>query len=704
MALIGQIRKNSWILVVAIALGLGGFIFMDMFSGQQSVFGPDMTTMGEVEGTKVNINEFTRAEQLLYNNSGAEIFSRRDYLWNYFVEKAIIDQEAEALGIGVSRDELMDLQFGTNVSPIIQQRFMNPQTQQLDRQQLNQFRQAIESNQMTDPTMRAYWALQEEEIVNQRLKEKISTMVSKGFYAPTWMAEMFFKDQSSSMQFSYVQVPYDEIDNMDVTLSDEDYEAYLAENEATYKNEEETRRVEFVTFTVEPTAADTADLLAEMRNLATEFAAAENDTLFVESNYGTFDGAYFTQDQLSDAVADTIFSIPVGSTYGPYMEDGQYKVAKLTDRKIVPDSVRSRHILLRASTQQEYLQAVQTADSLVNLLETNQASFDSLALQFGTDATRTTGGDLDYAAPGQMVKPFNDLIFFEAEEDTVYTITTQFGIHVVEVTGKKFINNTEAAQVLYIGQPIVPSQNTQDSIYQEALAFVSANRTMEDLIQAVAERDYLELETSAPLERNDYNVGTLGASQSSRDIVRWAFNSDSEIDNVSPEVYIYQDEVELFNNKYVIAALRSILPPGVPDVEDIRDQIEPQVINRKKAEMLKERMVGKGMSTIASEFNVEIDTAANATFGGAFLPGLGNEPKVIASAFSMAQGETSEPIAGNSGVYVIEVIQAPSEVTPSNLAQQRRTASTSARAQVSSRIVPAIRKNADVEDYRSRFY
>ena len=39
MALISKIRKNSWILIVLIGLGLGGFIIMDMTSGQQSIFG-----------------------------------------------------------------------------------------------------------------------------------------------------------------------------------------------------------------------------------------------------------------------------------------------------------------------------------------------------------------------------------------------------------------------------------------------------------------------------------------------------------------------------------------------------------------------------------------------------------------------------------------------------------------------------------------
>ena len=53
MALIGKIRKNSWILIVMIGLGLGGFIIMDMTSGQQSVFGSGQFTMGEVEGEKL---------------------------------------------------------------------------------------------------------------------------------------------------------------------------------------------------------------------------------------------------------------------------------------------------------------------------------------------------------------------------------------------------------------------------------------------------------------------------------------------------------------------------------------------------------------------------------------------------------------------------------------------------------------------------
>ncbi|MDV7399432.1 peptidylprolyl isomerase, partial [Arthrospira platensis SPKY1] len=96
----------------------------------------------------------------------------------------------------------------------------------------------------------------------------------------------------------------------------------------------------------------------------------------------------------------------------------------MLDRKMIPDSVRSRHILIRAdmSNQMEIQQTFLTLDSLRVLINAGVQTFDTLALQFGQDGTASTGGDLGYAAPGQMVKPFNDLIFFQAEPDSLYIV------------------------------------------------------------------------------------------------------------------------------------------------------------------------------------------------------------------------------------------------------------------------------------------
>ena len=48
------------------------------------------------------------------------------------------------------------------------------------------------------------------------------------------------------------------------------------------------------------------------------------------------------------------------------------------------------------------------------------------------------------------------------------------------------------------------------------------------------------------------------------------------------------------------------------------------------------------------------------------------EPLVIGTAFGLAEGETSEPIEGNTGVYVVEV----TKVTPAPVMSSYQAAAT----------------------------
>ena len=143
MALISKIRKNMWLVIVLLALALAGFIIMDMTSGNNGGALGQKTTIGEVNGQKIDFMEFQRTEEALYGNSG-DPFTRKASLWNYFVENAIVNEIAEDNGIGVGADELNELEFGTNLSPMIQSFFRDPQTGQVDRNQLNEVKKAID--------------------------------------------------------------------------------------------------------------------------------------------------------------------------------------------------------------------------------------------------------------------------------------------------------------------------------------------------------------------------------------------------------------------------------------------------------------------------------------------------------------------------------------------------------------------------------
>ena len=150
MALIGKIRKHMWLVVVLLALALAGFIIMDMTNGNNGSGMGSKTTIGKVAGEKIDYMDFQRAEEALYSGSG-DVYGRRNSLWSYFVENAIINKISDATGIGVGADELNELEFGTNLSPLIQSFYRDPQTGQVNREQLNEIKKAIDEGTVTNP-------------------------------------------------------------------------------------------------------------------------------------------------------------------------------------------------------------------------------------------------------------------------------------------------------------------------------------------------------------------------------------------------------------------------------------------------------------------------------------------------------------------------------------------------------------------------
>ena len=220
MALISKIRKNSWILIVLIALGMGGFVAMDMVNTASRSSG-NQFTMGSVNGEKIDWNDFQRAERILYPNSTGDVYGQRNYIWNYMIEEHLINDEAEALGLGISTEELEDLQYGQRLSPIIQRNFRDPNTGQIDRNNLDQIKANLGTGKL-QPQLEEFWAFQTGEIRKERLQRKLTNIVKKGIYTPTWLAQQLQQEQGSSLDFLYVKIPIDTT-GAGIELTDDDY-------------------------------------------------------------------------------------------------------------------------------------------------------------------------------------------------------------------------------------------------------------------------------------------------------------------------------------------------------------------------------------------------------------------------------------------------------------------------------------------------
>jgi peptidyl-prolyl cis-trans isomerase C len=63
--------------------------------------------------------------------------------------------------------------------------------------------------------------------------------------------------------------------------------------------------------------------------------------------------------------------------------------------------------------------------------------FSKLAREFSTCPSKAKGGDLGWFTAGQMVKPFEEAVKKMAIGAISDPVSTQFGFHVIKVTGRK---------------------------------------------------------------------------------------------------------------------------------------------------------------------------------------------------------------------------------------------------------------------------
>ncbi|MEO5581829.1 MAG: peptidylprolyl isomerase [Saprospiraceae bacterium] len=704
MALIGKIRKHSWIIVVSLATALLGFLIMDVVTGNK-YGGQTKFNIGKINGETIDYNDFSRTEQILYNNSTADPFARRNYLWNFFVEKTLLDKAADKTGLGISETEMEDLLFGNNLSPIISQRFMNQNTQTVDRDQLNQIKQGLENNSLRADLV-TYWNEQKKEIIKERLQSKYIGLITKAIYVPTWLAELRNQESNELIDFQFVKLPFD-LNKDSITVTDKEIESYISNHEAVYKYPEEVRFIEYVNFNVLPTSEDSMAIYGELKTLVDSFRTTKNDTTFLIQNEGALDKAYVSKAKLSPAHADLIYALPKGGVIGPYIDGNNYVVAKMMDKKVIPDSVKVRHIIRSVQTQNQLATAQQTIDSLRSLLESGKAKFDSLAIRFSQDpGSGFQGGDLGMIAHDVMVKPFNDVIFFEAVPGKYYVVSTQFGIHLIEVMKQVFKKDAQpSVQVAYLTKPIIPSQETQNKVEDEVASINNAHRTLPELKKALASRTDLSFENTGAVRQNDAAAGKLNSSESTRSMVRWAFDKKTKVDEISPEFFTYDDPVNFVANQITIAGLKSIQDKGLASVATAKEDIVLILINKKKAEkIIKEIGNTADIYALATKYSVKVDTATNVNFSTSFLPQMGNEPKVVAVAFGTEKNATSKPIIGNGGVFIVKTVGRTPSVGQADLMFFREQAGSVSKNNVQSFFMESLKKSAKISDNRFKFF
>lgn len=99
-----------------------------------------------------------------------------------------------------------------------------------------------------------------------------------------------------------------------------------------------------------------------------------------------------------------------------------------------PEQRRASHILIDFGSDKAAAQ--KKAEDILAQAKADPSKFADLAKQYSADTgSAASGGDLSYFGRGMMVKPFEDAVFGAKEGDIVGPVESEFGYHVIYVTG-----------------------------------------------------------------------------------------------------------------------------------------------------------------------------------------------------------------------------------------------------------------------------
>lgn len=106
----------------------------------------------------------------------------------------------------------------------------------------------------------------------------------------------------------------------------------------------------------------------------------------------------------------------------------------------VPE-IRASHILFSVTNEKEDAKIKAKAESVLKRIKAGE-DFAKLAGEFGSDSTKSKGGDLGWFSSGQMVQEFEEAVFaLTPGQLGDKLVKTQFGYHIVKTTDKRMVRD-----------------------------------------------------------------------------------------------------------------------------------------------------------------------------------------------------------------------------------------------------------------------
>lgn len=653
-------------------------------------------TVGAVDGKKISYQEFSdlvrqQAEQYKKQSNmdpdDALMRQIREQVWNNFVTQSLLDRETKRAGITVTDQEIIDWVRGENPPEFLVQQF---------RDSTGTFRRDAYEQALNDPRNKEIWIQVETALRQQRLAEKMQSVVFASVRATDGELRDRYADQNMKANVHYAFFDPDKfVTEQDVNLSDDDIKKVYNENTDEFK-QPALRKLKYVFFSEQASSSDSADVLSEISSILARIKAG-SDFLEVQKDYSETSAqpAFFKHGELTPEKESAVFSAKVGDVIGPVADfDGAHLFKILEEKKSADAFVKARHILLSSATPQDETASKKLAGELIARAAKGE-DFASLAKQYSTEpGAATSGGALGWFGKGRMVKEFETAALSGRPGQVIGPVKTQFGIHVIKIEAR---DNREL-KVAAITLPIKASSSTKDEAFQRAQDFsYLANKGN---FESDAEAAGLQVLETTEFAKGSFIPG-IGQFES---INKFAFNND--LGDISDAYQV--------NNGYAVVKISEVKKEGVRSFDEVKESLRGRALRAKKMEKLKGIVQQKysalgangDLNALTADANVSVQTTGEFNIGGG-VPTVGREYSFNGAAKNAEIGTIIPPVEGKRGFYLMKVLSRTPFDTAGYNAMKNMLSSqlvNEKRQRVLTQWLEKMKETAEIEDHRENFF
>ncbi|HQG57124.1 MAG TPA: peptidylprolyl isomerase, partial [Bacteroidales bacterium] len=500
-----------------------------------------------------------------------------------------------------------------------------------------------------------------------------------------------------TVDFSYLVKNYSMVPDTAFKVTAKEIENYYNTHKESYRRTAQ-RDIEYVAFDIVPSEDDYRQAEEWINRIKEEFASTDDPAQFINTTSDTrHTGYYNTINEIPDTLREFVRKENRKEVFGPWFENGSYKLARLIDAGDRPDSVHVRHILISPRENITLQRAREIADSLVKVIKSG-TPFETVARNNSDDqGSATIGGDLGWFREGVMILPFNNACF-TGNKGEIKVVETTFGVHIIEILDLS--KKVRKYNVGIVERKVVPGTLTTQKIYAEASRFAGSASTYDKFNKVIAdEKLNKRVATNVTPQQK-----TLPGLNNPRYLIMSLFQAQPG----SIILDANQQAIFEIDDKFVVAYCTRAIEEGPAPLSEVENDIRYILVRDKKAEIISEELKnhiksGKTLEDIAALLGTQVMEARQINFNSYTVPGAGVEPALVAAATVSKEGTVSGPVKGNNGIYLLKVNNI-TRTSDEDLKLLRDRLSLTYRMRGTYEAYDALKKSSVIVDKRYKFY